>query len=376
MPLLAVALVIGGCGRKGSARDALASDTTDASLVAVPSAVAPGAARTGMVWIPPGVLQAGTPLDRVPRISDEELPGTSIAFGGFYIDLLPYPNEPGAIPTTNLTRDEAARLCEAKNKRLCTELEWERACKGPENLTYDYGVDYRAGVCGTGLSAELAAKRPAGERVGCKSGFGVLEMHGGAWEWTDSTWGRASGDPQLGVLRGGNAAAGELVGRCANGIGRPSTTKAPTMGLRCCAGPRNEARVDLEVQKGAPLERSMKPEELAAPLLPIAEREWKPANPVSFTRAWTWRPAPNEVLVIGSACGKEKWWMSCGVIIARPEESGARLVAHFEASFEAPEVALFGEPRKIRARGTDAQGAFVRDLVYAYGRVTVSEAKR
>jgi Sulfatase-modifying factor enzyme 1 len=357
-------------------RDTLASDIPDASIVTVPSSVAAGAARSGMTWIPPGVLSAGTPSDRVPRIADEELPGTNVAMGGFYIDLLPYPNEPGAIPTTNLSRDEAARLCESKGKRLCTELEWERACKGPENTTYDYGNEYRAGVCGTGVSAELAAKRPAGERVACKSPFGVLEMHGGVWEWTDSLWGRASGDSQLGVLRGGNAAAGELVGRCANGIARPLTTKAPTMGLRCCAGPRNEAHVELEVQKGTPLERSAKPEELAAPLLPIAEREWKPVNPVTLTRAWTWRPAPNEVLVIGSGCGKEKWWMSCGLVIARPDGAGAHLVAHFETSFEAPEVALFGEPRKIRAKGTDAQGPFVRDLVYAYGRVTVSDAKR
>jgi hypothetical protein len=329
-----------------------------------------------MVWISPGQLRAGTPLDRVPRISDEELPGTSIAMAGFYMDLLPYPNEPGAIPTSNVSRDEAHRLCEAKGKRLCSELEWERACKGPENATFEYGNDYRSATCGTGALVELAAKRPAGERVACKSGFGVLEMHGGAWEWTDSSWGRSSGDPQLGVLRGGNALAGELVARCANGIGRPVGTRAATMGLRCCAGPRNEAEVDLVVEKGAALQRSAKPEEFAAPLLPIAEREWKPENPLAVTSAWTWRPTPNELLLIGSACAKEKWWMSCGLVVVRPDMNGAHLVAQFEAGYEAPEVALFGEPRKIRAKGADAQGAFVRDLVYSYGRVTVSEAKR
>jgi hypothetical protein len=366
----------GGCGKGTDPAKPADADLADAAVVVVPSAVAPGAPRAGMVWIPAGQLRAGTPLDRVPRISDEELPGTMVPMAGFYVDLLPYPNEPGAIPTTNVTRDEAQRLCEAKSKRLCTELEWERACKGPDNSTYEYGNDYRAGVCGTGVVVEHTAKRPSGEKVACKSSFGVLEMHGGAWEWTDSPWGRSSGDAQLGVLRGGNAVAGELVGRCANGIGRPVTTKAPTMGLRCCAGPRNDAKVELEVEKGAPLERSAKPEELAAPLAPIAEREWKPQNPLSFSRAWTWRPAPNETLIVGSGCAKEKWWMSCGLVVARADGDNARLVAQFEAGFEAPEVALFGEPRKIRAKGADAQGAFVRDLVYSYGRVSVSEAKR
>jgi hypothetical protein len=295
---------------------------------------------------------------------------------GFYVDLLPYPNEPGAIPTTNVSRDEAQRLCEAKGKRLCSELEWERACKGPENTTFEYGNDYRGATCGTGVLVELAAKRPTGENVTCKSGFGVLEMHGGAWEWTDSAWGRSSGDAHLGVLRGGNALAGELVGRCANGIGRKVGSRASTMGLRCCSGPRNEAEVELVVEKGPALERSAKPEELGAPLLPIAEREWKPENPLAFTAAWTWRPAPNELLLVGSACAKEKWWMSCGLVVARPDMTGAHLVAHFEAGYEAPDVALFGEARKIRAKGADAQGAFVRDLVYSYGRVSVSEAKR
>jgi formylglycine-generating enzyme required for sulfatase activity len=378
-----LALGVASCNRGATPA---ASDSTvtsalagDASLVATPASTALGAPRAGMAWIPAGVLKAGTPPGKIPRIPDEELPGTEIPLGGFYIDLLAYPNEPGAIPTTNVTRDEAARLCEAKGKRQCTELEWERACKGPENTTYEYGNDYRASTCGTGVAVERASKRPMGEKVACKSAFGALEMHGGAWEWTGSTWGR-SVDKELGVLRGGNAVAGELVGRCANGIARPLSTKGAQMGFRCCAGAKNDVRVELAIANGPPLERSAKPDELAAPLEPLADAAWKPAGPLVFSRAWTWRPMPNEELIVGSACAKERWWMSCGLVVARADKDKAKakatLVAQFEAGFEAPELALYGEPRKIRARGMDAQGAFVRDLVYTYGRVDVSEAKR
>src|SRR5579883_2586174 len=119
--LAAIALVA-ACHRGGS------GDEGDGGVVTAPSTIAPGAPRAGMVWIPAGVLRAGSAPDEVPRVADAELPGTEIAIGGFYIDVLPYPDETGAIPTTNVTRDEAARLCDKQGKRLCSELEWERAC--------------------------------------------------------------------------------------------------------------------------------------------------------------------------------------------------------------------------------------------------------
>ncbi len=344
-------------------------------LVSVPSATAAGAPKPGMTWVPAGVLRAGTPLDRSPRIADEELPGTEIPMAGFYVDLLPFPNEPGAIPTTNVSRDEAERACEGRGKRLCTELEWERACKGPDSSTYEYGNEYRAATCGTGAVVEISARRPTGERVTCKSGFGALEMHGGAWEWTSSAWGRGRKD-ELGVLRGGNASAGELVGRCANGIARPRATKGPQMGFRCCAGPKNDAKVELEITTGPPLERSSKPTAHAAPLGPLAAAAWKATAPVDFDHAWTWRPTPNEVLTVGAACVHETRQTRCGLVVARPDGEKAHLVTQFEMGFIAPEVAQNGEARRIRARGLDGTGAFVRDLVYSFGRVELSEPKR
>ena len=117
-----------------------------------------------------------------------------IELAGFYIDEFAYPNEAGAIPKTGMTRDEAAGLCAAQDKRLCTELEWERACKGPSNTTYEYGDSYRAAECTMGRAGRLA---PSGLRVACKSAFGVHDLHGGPWEWTASVW-RRGGDSHIG----------------------------------------------------------------------------------------------------------------------------------------------------------------------------------
>lgn len=334
-----------------------------------PDASVPGAQRPGMVFVPAGTLRAGTAADRTPRVADEELPGESVELGAFYIDVLPFPNEPGAIATSNVSREEAEQLCAGKGKRLCSELEWERACKGPENATYEYGDAYKPAACGTGIVGEQAAKRPTGEHPQCKSGFGVADMHGGAWEWTSSAWGRGA-PATLGVLRGGNATAGELVGRCANAIGRAPTKKAPTMGLRCCAGPKNAVEVGLTL-KGSPgltFTSTEIPNALRADLERTIGKETRVA------RAWAWWPVGNEELDVVLACGAVK--RVCTFLVARRTADGPKVVAEVEVGRELPELARVGDPRHLRLRGFDPRGSYNRDITYIYGRVDVGELRR
>ncbi len=300
-----------------------------------------------------------------------------VKLGGFYIDLLPYPNEPGAIPTSNVTRDEAAQLCEQKGKRLCTELEWERACKGEGNTVYEYGDDYRAATCGTGVTVEEGAKRPTGDRPMCKSAFGSLEMHGGAWEWTSSKWGRGSTKDDLGVLRGGNAVAGELVGRCANGLARTIKTKSPTMGFRCCAGTKNDAEVDLALSTGPTLQGVTKTDALKlAPAL-LASKDAKLVG-ASFVgaAAWRWRPVATETLIVIAGCT----WQpapqqgSCALGILRDDDHSVIMATPTDRMIV--DVAQIGERRRIRALGFDSVQSYVRELTYNYGSVDIGEKKR
>jgi len=380
-----------GCGRGCGRSPTPLADAAPASARAALSdaSAAPGAPRPGMAWIPAGVLRAGTPADQVPRIAEEELPGTEFALSGFYIDLLPFPNEAGAIPTSNVARDDAAKMCEAKGKRLCTEFEWERACKGPSNTTYEYGDAYRAGVCGTGVSAEEGARRPSGERVACRSAFGVVDMHGSVWEWTDSPWRRGS-KTDLAVLRGGAAVAGELAGRCANAIGRNATSKGATMGFRCCAGPRNPQENELVVKPPTvPIERSMKPADFGAPWVAEGTRRWggDAASPFVVSAGWTWRPVANDELVIVSGCVRPADAATtarrCGLLIARADVTApgagrvdAAPVTELDVGHDPAEVALFGESRHVRMRGVDETSAYVREMTYAYGRIDVAEIRR
>ena len=380
----------GSSGSSGGANTGSDSGSVTSGAIVIRPAFAAGdsgAPRPGMAWIPPGTLRVGTPADRVPRVAEEEPAGVPVEMSGFYIDILPYPNEPGAIPTSNVTRDEAEQLCTSKGKRLCTELEWERSCKGPDNASYEYGDTYRAASCGTGVSSEEAARRPAGEHAVCKSGFGVADMHGGVWEWTDSAWGRGSKDRSLGVLRGGNAVAGELVGRCANAIGRPSGKRSPTMGLRCCAGGRNEATVQITA-KGTPGFQTVgNPEELHDAWEPVLRSAiGMAAN--HFARAWKWSPVVNEELVMILGCTPSGDTQhaaalgapppSCALAVGRTLDGRPTLIGSADIGHAAalPDVARVGDARHLRIRGLDPLGTFGRDVTYVYGRVEISAISR
>jgi hypothetical protein len=348
----------------------------DGGNVSAPSTIAPGAPRVGMVWIPPGTLRAGSPLDEVPRLSDVELPGTEIPLGGFYIDVLPWPDEASAIPTMNVSRDEAERLCESKGKRLCSELEWERACKGPDNLRYEYGAAYDPRVCSAGQPESSSARHPSGDRPACKSAFGVREMHGGASEWTGSRWGRGS-SRDSGVIRGGNDPSGEIATRCAFARSMSPDARSPSTGFRCCAGPRNDAEVQLEVKTGVPFQKSEHTTRSSPPLDALQGVACGPPlspAPCSLSRAWTWRPAPNVELQLSGGCVGRDPSARCALAVSRILGDRSDTLAQIDTGREVPEVVLVeGMDRRIRVRGADMKGQYFREIIYSYGRVDVRE---
>jgi sulfatase modifying factor 1 len=348
----------------------------EGGVVTAPSTTAPGAPRAGMVWIPAGVLRAGSALDEVPRLADVEMPGTEVPLGGYYMDLLPWPNEAGAIPTTNVSRDEAARLCDGKGKRLCSELEWERACKGPDNARYEYGPTYDSRVCGTGIAADTAARHPSGDKPACRSVFGVRDMHGGSSEWTDSPWGRGS-SRDLGVVRGGNDTAGEIATRCAFARSMTPADRSPATGFRCCAGPRNDDEVHLEVKIGVPFQKSEHTTRTSPPLDALGGVSCGPPlnpAPCSLSRAWTWRPSPNIELSLAGGCVGRDPSAVCALAVSRMIGERVDVLAQIDTGREIPEVVLVeGMDRRIRVRGADMKGQFFREIIFSYGRVDVRE---
>ncbi len=381
--LVSFALAAGlpaGCTCNDAAPPAVDADAAPPWDVAAP----PVAARPGMVWIPPGTLIAGTPPGQLPRIADEELPGVAIEMGGFFIDRYNHPAEPGAIPLTGMTQAEARVYCSDQGKRLCTELEWERACKGPDNLIYDYGNDYDGSICATGQSDALS---PNGVNARCASGFGVHDLHGSAWNWTSSAWGRGSDDNRV-VVRGGNGHEGELIGRCANARGYAPERGDPRIGVRCCAGEVNPATVELEVQRGSALGYLPFDPAIARPLEafvpePLQKRvEGRPAaDQFRIERLWTWRPVGNEELVVGGGCAHPPDNDACGVVVARLPADRARgatpeLLSFVSSDWWIPTVGEHPEVRTLYLYGGDIGGAYRKGVIYRWGRIGEGDKER
>lgn len=372
---LALALVCASC--RDSERPSSPPLPSGAASMVQGLPEAPPVPRKGMVWIPKGALVAGTPPDRLPRIADEEMPGEQVILQGFYIDVFPFPNEEGAIPHSNVNREEAGALCAEQGKRLCSELEWERACKGPQNNTYEYGDVYRAERCGTGKAAAL---RPAGLLVGCRSEWGTHDMHGGIWEWTSSPWGRGAPPDELGALRGGNAASGELVGRCANAMGRPPRVRSGTIGFRCCAGPKNEAEVVLDVKRGRKLEvRESYDKALAAlavEAMPENAKQEVGAERFGIERVWVWRPIGNEELLVFGGCaglGKEP---ACGVLITRIVLDKPQMLGWVSSGHWAPTLHTDVAASDLWLFGGDELGNFRTLIRYGWGLVSIGPKER
>lgn len=161
----------------------------------------------------------------------------------------------GAVPQGYITQLEAGAACAEAGKRLCSDAEWLRACRGPDDFVYPYGDLRMPGVCNDaraqhpaieyfGTSADWiwselghpcinqlpASLDPAGGNPGCVTAEGVHDMMGNLHEWT--------ADP-AGTFRGGF-----YVDTVINGEGCLYRTVAHDVthwdystGFRCCRDP-------------------------------------------------------------------------------------------------------------------------------------------
>lgn len=268
------------------------------------------AAREPTVPIPAGRFHAGSVPGDLGRDAVLEPAELELELGAFDIDRLPYPNELGAPPKRGVKRSEAAKLCAARGRRLCTELEWERACKGPAETAYP--------------GSRGADPRCASEPEKCASGFGVLAM-GSLREWTASDVAELAGlVPKGAAVRGAAKGSAEVDRRCAKRASVAPEAEAEDIGFRCCGGEASAASIPAPEKKPVWQKTKLSAETLGEMLATVPQLRKLEGKPKYFdeavvkdvlsrgkvedakgytltTEPLLWRPVPGEEILLVTA---------------------------------------------------------------------------
>ena|GEM_PF-3228571 len=180
-----------------------------------------------MIYIKAGSFKMGSlPTDEGRQ--PDELAFVSVQTGSYCIDRFEYPNKKGVVPKTSVSFNEADKLCAEQGKRLCSEEEWERACKGVSMVRYPYDNIFDSAACNAeSNTGEERSVAPSGKFQKCKSTYGVYDMSGNVAEWVYMK------NSQKGV-KGGYVNKPDWAVRCASRKVEPASKKSPYYGFRCC----------------------------------------------------------------------------------------------------------------------------------------------
>jgi hypothetical protein len=233
---------------------ALSADSGAAPRPAASVAVAVVAGEAASVAA--GRFMAGsTPGDdgRDPKLEPVNF---EVNLGAYEIDRLPYPNDPAAAPRTDVTLKEAEHLCGARGQRLCSEVEWEAACRGSAGDVY-----------ATGEAWDPACGQPGAR---CAAKTGVLGL-GSMREWTASRVLSGDNTASLKAAVRGSSASEPTEHRCAHRAPVAAVSQARDLGFRCCRGPANDITLPAPKLGQAVRKLALEPAQLAEILAGIPQ---------------------------------------------------------------------------------------------------------
>ncbi len=193
----------------------------------------PGTCPSDMILIPAGEFTMGSPVDDPERLSNEAK-NKKVMVKEFCIDKYEYPNKKGEIPFRKAEWFAGKEVCESMGKHLCTESEWEKACKSGKGFRYTYGNEFNKKKCNTaGSRADNKVDRieRAGGYKDCVNDYGIYDMSGNVWEWTADYYNVGS---RTFVLRGGSFAGSPSTSRCSMRREGMPFIHRKDIGFRCC----------------------------------------------------------------------------------------------------------------------------------------------
>jgi len=221
-----------------------------------------------MAYIPAGTFFTGTTREEFnyltrlceltiggcyPSWFENEMPRRRVENRAFCIDRFEYPNRPGGYPMAGANYKKAAQFCREEGKRLCTEVEWERACRaGKMERVWSFGYKYNPGACN--INSE--GIEPSGFNPDCRSREGIYDMNGNLSEWVlDSFSETIGGQPRIyHILKGGSYNDRPIFTRCSYVDVRQGDLSYSEFGFRCCSdtmysrAPAGEMSPDIDIE--------------------------------------------------------------------------------------------------------------------------------
>jgi formylglycine-generating enzyme required for sulfatase activity len=167
-----------------------------------------------MVVVPAGKFMMGSPVSERDHRKDESLHDVTIAkpfavgqtevtfaewdacvAAGACTNVFDSNWGRGDQPTIYVSWDDAkeyiawlARIT-GKRYRLLTEAEWEYAARAGATTAYSWGEEIGEGKANCdGCRSRWDKKQPAPVRSFQPNAFGLYDMHGNVWEWTEDPW--------------------------------------------------------------------------------------------------------------------------------------------------------------------------------------------